>query len=342
MAGGAAGTRGAAGSGGAAGVGGARGARSCFAAGTVEPDVLGVKPCSDGNIQTVSVGRVRGDTRRRETPTARQLMAILEAVYRVESSRSDWFADVLASVGASLARGDWVSGVLYDVSTPIMHVDDMGGFDMPDGWMEVGRAAHRDPRFAGAIATSYRQTVCATLPELGVTIDANTAKTVQRELYAPRRVRSQTMINGLDGSGKGCCLFIFSRRHKRLTSGARQLFSRLATHLATGYRLQRRLAGQDSRGTPDIEAVLRPDGEIAHAETSARGVPARHARRVHVLAREECDARCRPRPRPCFDPGEGSWRLVGRWSITSNAAGDTSFSRGQMHLWATAPRPVDA
>ena len=91
-------------------------------------------------------------------------MAILDAVYKVELPRSEWFAGVLASVGASLAPGDWVSGVLYDVSHPIMHVDDMAGFDMPDGWMEVGKAAHRDPRFAGAIAASYRQTVSPHCP----------------------------------------------------------------------------------------------------------------------------------------------------------------------------------
>jgi hypothetical protein len=67
-------------------------------------------------------------------------MAVLEAIYRVECPRSAWFAGVLAAVGAALKGGDWVGGVLYDVSRPRIHLDDIGGIGMPEGWLEIGKA----------------------------------------------------------------------------------------------------------------------------------------------------------------------------------------------------------
>jgi hypothetical protein len=185
-------------------------------------------------------------------------MAVLEAIYRVECPRSAWFAGVLAAVGAALKGGDWVGGVLYDVSRPRIHLDDIGGIGMPEGWLEIGKAMHRDPRLVDAIVASYRATVCTTLPELESTIHGHEVRRAQREYYGPRRVPTQTMINGLDGSGKGCCLYLFSRNTRALTSRTRQLFGRLATHLATGYRLQRRLPA-DAPETTDIQAVLEPD-----------------------------------------------------------------------------------
>jgi DNA-binding CsgD family transcriptional regulator len=247
-------------------------------------------------------------------------MAILEAVYRVECPRSTWFTGVLAAVAAALKRGDWVGGVLYDVSRPRVRLDDIGGVGMPEGWLEIGKTMHQDPRLADAIVASYRATVCTTLPELESTIHGHEVRRAQREYYGPRRVPTQTMINGLDGSGKGCCLYLFSRNTRALTPRTRQLFGRLATHLATGYRLQRRLAADPSPETSDIQAVLEPDGHIAHAEVGARAAPAREALAFAVRAREGIRRQTPAEPAPVLR----SWRglVAARWTLVDH------FERG--------------
>jgi DNA-binding CsgD family transcriptional regulator len=211
-------------------------------------------------------------------------MKILGAVYDVGRPTAGWLNGVLQTLSASLDRG-WVGGVLYDIpSEGPLRVDAVDGINVSAAWTQAGHDMHYDPRLVPWIAATYRSRLCATLSELST--DPR-AKRIHRSRYLKRnRVGDWILINGLDCSGKGCVLHVFSERSVTLPDAERDLFSRLATHLATGYRLQRRLAGGDLRTLTGGDAVLTPEGRVEHAEPGAKSAGARAELTLAVQQRE--------------------------------------------------------
>jgi DNA-binding CsgD family transcriptional regulator len=221
----------------------------------------------------------------------RGLTRVLDAVYQVEAPREVWLNGVLQAVHRGLPRGVSISGVLYDLSGAAgdLVVEDILGIDIPPDWMKVGFASHRDPRLIPAIVAGYRSTLCTTFGELANTQE-KAVETVRRDYHRPNRMQGQTMINGLDPSGKGCCLYLFSLAEPTLPPDRRSVYDRIATHIATGYRLQRRLAPEAATGARPggaIDAVLAPSGDLKHAEGAARDADLREALIRAVRAREE-------------------------------------------------------
>jgi DNA-binding CsgD family transcriptional regulator len=220
-----------------------------------------------------------------KVPTAGDVLTILDAVYDVQQPRESWLRGVLNVLASTWSRGAGVGGVLYDVSsdhrvdTPLID-----GLGTPPGWEDAGLAVHRDARFIPHIIARYRSVLCATLPDL---IDnPQIAGALADEHYERHGVRGQIMVNGADCSGKGCTLYFFSDKAIALSAPQRDLFSRLATHLATAYRLQRRL----DPGAPAVsvgpDAVLTPNGRLEHAEPAAQTRSARQALELAVRQRE--------------------------------------------------------
>lgn len=197
-------------------------------------------------------------------PTRAGLLKVLDAVYQVEQPRAAWFAEVLRVSAAVLGRGAGVGGVLYDISSGTrVDTDLVDGVQISEEWRQAGVEAHRDPRFVPTILEGYRKTLCTTLSEH--TTDPALREAVHEEHLLRHGIHGQILINGVDSSGKGCCLFIFTKRPLILSATQRGLFNRLATHLATAYRLQRRITIPAS----PVEAVLTPSGQVAHAESPA-------------------------------------------------------------------------
>lgn len=278
--------------------------------------------------------RVRGLSGPRKDPSAADLMKILGALYRVEQPRNAWFSGVLQAVASTLERDVWVAGVLYDVSDGTkLRVDAIDGVDLPPGWLQAGIEMNRDPRLAHAIIAGYRSILCATLPELG-TVDPPAMRTARRDYYGAVNMRGQTAINGLDCSGRGCCLYLLSRTPAGLSDSKRELFSRIATHLSTAYRLQRRLSRGEPSRSAEVEAVLKPNGDIEHAEAGAQEPPARQALKLAVRQREGTRS---SEPR---DAGGvlRKWKglVAARWTLV-----DDYESRGQRYVLAreNAPAP---
>ncbi len=210
----------------------------------------------------------------RPAPTAVEMMRLFEAAYDVEQPKAGWFDGLLRAAGATLDQGLGVGGVLYEISADNgLHVDTMKGLNMPDGWLEVGRRGYSDLRYIPLVVNMFRTSLCATLSDLATERrTAGPIRTIRREQYDPHGVTDQITINGYDSSGKGCCLFLFSAGPLTLSEAQRDLFSRLATHLTTAYRLQRQLAGSKSGTAVGVEAVLTPSGQIDHAEDAAKSV----------------------------------------------------------------------
>jgi DNA-binding CsgD family transcriptional regulator len=212
--------------------------------------------------------------------TAWDVLTILEAVYDIEQSREEWLTGVLKKLLSAAGRGEGVGGVLYDVSREgCIEVEGIHAIDVQAGWLDRGLAMHQDANLAPHISAGYRSLLCATLWDFD-----ERAHGRLRQEYSQHRVAGQIMINGIDCSGKGCALYVFSRAAVTLSPPERDLFSRMATHLATGYRLQRQL--QDGGPGSSVEAVLTPDGSIEHVEAPAESTVAREALQSAVRQRE--------------------------------------------------------
>jgi DNA-binding CsgD family transcriptional regulator len=232
----------------------------------------------------VEEGELRG---LRKVPSAADVLKILGAAYQVEQPRTDWFKGLLRAVATTLPQDARVAGVLYDVSDETkLRVDAIDGVDLPSGWLQLGIEQHRDPRLARAIIAGYRSILCATLPELGAE-HPPTNRIARRDYFDLQHVRGQTTINGLDCSGKGCSLYLLSRSPSPLSESEREVFIHIATHLSTAYRLQRRLFPDGPPRSAEVEAVIKPSGDVEHAEGGARTKSARQALRLAVRQRED-------------------------------------------------------
>ena len=176
--------------------------------------------------------------------------------------------------------------MLYDIpGDGQFQVDYLQAFDVPPGWREAGLAIHRDPRFIPKMIDVYRSTLCATLPQL--LEDRALAAPMRGEYYDHHPVRGQFSLNGFDSSGKGCALSLFSEEAVALSETQRSIFTRLATHLSTAYRLQRRFAEGAQTKVRGVEAVLTPTGRVEHAEADARSPEARQDLTLAVRQREQ-------------------------------------------------------
>jgi DNA-binding NarL/FixJ family response regulator len=262
-------------------------------------------------------------------------MKILGAVYDVGRPTAAWLNSVLQTLSSSLERG-WVGGVLYDIPRGgELRIDAVDGINVSPAWTQAGHDMHCDPRLIPWITATYQSRLCTTLSELS---SDPRAKRIHRGQYLERNgVGDWLLINGLDCSGKGCVLHVFSEGPVTLPDGQRDLFSRLATHLATGYRLQRQLAGAGSAAAAEVAAVLTPDGRVEHAEAGAKSAGARAELTSAVRRRERALG-------PRAGDAERSVRSLkglvdARWTLV-----DQYESGGRRYVLAreNAPKPLGA
>jgi DNA-binding CsgD family transcriptional regulator len=170
---------------------------------------------------------------------------------------------------AVLDRGAGLGLILYDVSSGVdVRLDALDGVNLTDAWKQAGVAMHADPRLVPGIIEGYQSVQCASFSELGrVGIDA--ARRAKDDYYDAHQMQDALMVNGLDCSGKGCSLHIFTREPLSLSDAERELYSLLAAHLTSAYRLQRRTRSDQSQGLPKAEAILESSGRVEHAEGAA-------------------------------------------------------------------------
>jgi DNA-binding CsgD family transcriptional regulator len=197
-----------------------------------------------------------------------------------------------------------------DESTVVQ--DPRQGFNVPPENLALGRYAHARADWAESVLRCYRTHVCGTLdehiPELHL-------RRAMRDQYEPMGLRDQLLINGVNHSGFGCALYVFSRIPLRLANEERQMLTRIAAHLATAYRLQRRLerASTDC-GATGVDAILNTHGGLEHAELTARSMESRRRLTSAVKQREWARTRAgRSNPERATD----AWKplVMGRWSL---------------------------
>src|SRR5262245_6740997 len=196
-------------------------------------------------------------------------------------SRDRWLSGVLEALLTTMDRGAGVGGVLYELSgTDQLRTEALDTINAPPGWKEVGLEMHQSPQALPFIIRQYSSELCTTLHDLR-TDEARGGELIGG-ISDSHGVGGQLIINGMDCSGRGCALYVFSRGAITLRDAQRDLFSRLATHIATGYRLQRQLAGGGGGIDPGVEAVLTPAGDVDHAEAAAKDLAVRRLLKLAV------------------------------------------------------------
>jgi DNA-binding CsgD family transcriptional regulator len=266
-------------------------------------------------------------------PESVDWIGIIEAVYAIEQPRERWLQGVIRAA-APLTTTANVGGILYDISqASAPRLDFITALDVPPGWVEMAIAGHTTPTFAPAVVANARKYMCASsrvyLRDYGA-----------HEQEARARMQSvglheAVLINGLDASGRGCALYLLSKTSFELPTPLLGFLKRLAAHLATAYRLQRRVAELNDGGSA-AEAVLDEDGRLLHAEGDARANDCRSS--LSFAAQQLRWARGKARheqPAPAVDAWKGL--VASRWSLHERRDSD-----GRSFIYALPNPPASA
>lgn len=130
--------------------------------------------------------------------------------------------------------------------------------------------------------------------------------------------RDAFAVNALDASGQGLWLGAPLPTTKREPAEHFKLFTRLAAHLTSGFRLRRNAR----MSQPKPAAILSTRGEMLHAENRDDGViAAREALRDAAIAFEEARTK---KMRADVDVATQRWRplVISRWSLLADFDSD--------------------
>jgi DNA-binding CsgD family transcriptional regulator len=253
------------------------------------------------------------------TRLAENIIALIEELYLVERSETEWIKGILNKAREFLDRGAGVGGVLYKLA-PREHliVQRFTGANLADYWLQVGEVMHTAPQFVTDQERIYRTLQCATLQEC---IRGALAGDVAAELYRNGGVAGVTLINGLSPTGEGCALYILSPRNDPLSNWKRQLLCRLSSHIATANRLRCRLDASGRRiDETTADAVLSASGKVEHARAAARSGESRQDIQRAFNAREWARGRARTDPERASLAWQGLVRA--KWSLIDHFEND--------------------
>jgi DNA-binding CsgD family transcriptional regulator len=270
-----------------------------------------------------------GTTTMSGTRLRTDFISIIEAIYSVEQPATSWLTQIMAAAAPALDEGVGVGGTLYEIrDQPPHHLDLITGIGLPEGWLEVGAALHAMPELHQDIKRGYENLLCADLTELDKLSDNFE---IAGSYYKKWNILGGLMLNGLDTTRRGVCLHLFSRAPIKASKARRNMLTQLSTHLATGYRLQQRLARMET--TAPVEAVLTPRGRVEHCEPAASSSESRASLQEAVEQRRWSQGRAR------IDQPERAvavWRglVTGRWTLV-----DRYEANGQRYVLARQNTP---
>jgi DNA-binding CsgD family transcriptional regulator len=238
------------------------------------------------------------------------LLGLIEAAYDVDASETDWLAGMVRVSDRLFARGLGAAIYTYQYRE---HDPIIGRLQVSEGFDIAWLARYRARMGAAPDLVSPIEWQRWFHQRCGTAHTTPNLDTVIRALPEFGGARDVFGINGRDPEGFGVFLAVPQPRPMPLAPQKREIYSRVAAHFASGYRLRRRLAGQ--RSTPDgADAVLARDGALLHAVGVARGNDARS--QLTRAARSIARARSRSGRRD-HDRATRAWRglVDGRWTL---------------------------
>lgn len=248
------------------------------------------------------------------------IVALLEATYRVEQPPAEWLAGVLQAARPSLDRGGGVDGYFVDCSE---------GF-RAWGRLELGgrRRAARWRAWMDAVPDALKRRIHVFAP-VGYTASLPEDTGEAQAWFQERAWAGMLGVNALDARIKGVTLVGHDAARSQPPPDAETLsrWTRLGAHVAAGARLLEALS-------PTPDAVLAPDGRVLHVEASAQSPLARRALRDATVEIDRVRSR---RGRADGDDVLRRWSalVAGRWTLID------SFERdGRRYILARPNAPT--
>jgi DNA-binding CsgD family transcriptional regulator len=259
-------------------------------------------------------------------------LAFLEAAYDWSLDEEVWLTKLLETILGLWGAPKFGFAYVYDASDTANLRFGKPVHAGPPGFGEVlGVALERFQKLpAEIVAASYRTVAVGFGRPLGV-IDQRSERDLDR--FAAVDVFA---LNGLDASGRGAAIGLGVERAS-LSDYEILQYQRLNAHLASAYRLRRRLLELQQQPIDDCEAIFRPDGRLLDARGPAEPAAERHTLHLATLAMEGVR-----RGTSEGEPTTG-WvpRIRGRWTLV-----DSFVSGGERYIVArenqTAPGGLDA
>lgn len=204
------------------------------------------------------------------------LLDVVEAAYRVELDESSWLRAVRDASLAHLDRGLGGSAFIYEAkNADRVSVRSFLGSGNDDDKIVRAIQASSPER----VRWIFRSQACQTASE-GPDWNTPTARAIFRSLGFDDLL----FVNGVDPTGEGCFFTVRLKERERVSRPFVRSWSRIAAHLAAGFRLRARLEDLGERAKPidSADVVLTPAGKIEHVAPASAMVD-EHARVATAL-----------------------------------------------------------
>lgn len=258
---------------------------------------------------------------------------IIEASYRVELDEAAWLESVLAAAAPALERGLGSWAMSYDLDgagplrlrTPVVR-------NLPPGASLASVLEAQASVPASSVAQTFETTMCGTASQV---LGATYGPLISLERFRDVGLGDTLGINVRDPTETGCLLAGFLPERSALTPREIDVWKKVASHIAAGFRLQRARGRGGASGTDGAEAVLTPSGKLEHAEPAAQGPGARDKLREAVRAIEAAKGSLR---RQAPEEAVDRWKtlVAARWTLLEHIEVD-----GRRYLVARENAPVD-
>jgi DNA-binding CsgD family transcriptional regulator len=257
---------------------------------------------------------------------SRDIIGILEAIYRVEAEPDMWLTRILEAARPLMDAGLGLSAGTYDAVGPTLAVEAFVSVGVPDGSSEKVRATSYDftPEY---VDKAFLGHVCEAASSISGWDDL---AFVRDGTLLPFGIRDRIGINGLSTDCSGTIIGIHLPVERGLSPAERRTYAKIACHLGAAHRLRRRL----KQGIASAEAVLSPSGRIEHAEGTAADRDA--LARLTGSARAIDQARSR-KGRRNQDQALSEWTSMveAQWTLV-----EAEESDGRRYLFARRNDPV--
>jgi DNA-binding CsgD family transcriptional regulator len=241
-------------------------------------------------------------------------VAVIEAAYAVDRATPEWLDGVVKAVAPVLDTGHGVWAGLYDASKrDAFRIGPFAAVGVPPERLELLKGGAESLPYS-VIERTFVTRTCGTLSQLlgAPFLDNNPLVEAFQQTWG---IADSIGINAQDPTMYGCVLGVPLSTRKAVSPTFAARWSRLAAHVASGFRLRRQLDATLQRGLDGAEAVLEPDGALAHAEGAATDGVARLALRGAAVALDR--ARARAVKTPDADGAIEAWRplVEARWTL---------------------------
>lgn len=246
-------------------------------------------------------------------------VGLVEAAYRIDGTETQWL-EGLAEVATPLLGGELgVMACTFVIALGQVQVEKLICLGGPTGLTAAITSLFRDA--PGIMSVSFGAGPCTTVSE-AVGAAGMEAQSASQRMF-DLGIRDAVGVLGIDPNGHGVTLAAYRPNYTILSRRMVSRWSRVASHLAAGFRVRRGLAAAEAARAnpiPGCEAILTPNGHLSHAEDPAKNAQEMLARAVVAIDRARTVKVRSADPDGALDAWKGL--VAGRWSLVEHFDSD--------------------